>query len=86
MTKLGSGTLTIDYPTYYTGNTFVNAGTLIMAATSSTTTTVASGATMGGSFQFTNLVVNAPIAGVRGTLSPGVAGTSSGAGICRAAI
>ncbi len=80
LTKLGSGTLTIDYPTYYTGNTFVNAGTLIMAATSSTTTTVASGATMGGSFQFTNLVVNAPIAGVRGTLSPGVAGTSSGAG------
>ena len=81
LTKLGQGTLTLMYPTNFTGNTLVSGGTLIMSTASwSPTTTVASGATLGGSCQFLDVAVNAPIAGVRGNLAPGISSTNNGLG------
>ncbi len=75
LTKLGSGTLTLTNPNAFTGNITVEAGTLMMNYPGFTifspTTTVKSGGTLSGSSYFKNVVVEAPVAGVRGNLAPG---------------
>jgi autotransporter-associated beta strand protein len=83
LTKLGAGTLTLNNATFFTGNIAVNAGTLLVnvpgSLVFSPTTTVASGATLGGSSGFQNVVVQAPdpVTGARGTLIPGDGATNN---------
>ena len=76
LTKLGAGTLTLyNNSNTFTGDISVNAGTLLWNnygwPVSSPTTTVASGATLGGTAIFQNVVVQAPVGTVRGALAPG---------------
>ncbi|QJE95153.1 autotransporter-associated beta strand repeat-containing protein [Luteolibacter luteus] len=74
LTKVGAGTLTLTQPASFTGPLNVNAGTLVANSTlAQTATTVAAGATLGGSF-----VTAGPVT-VNGTLAPGTSvGTASG--------
>jgi autotransporter-associated beta strand protein/T5SS/PEP-CTERM-associated repeat protein len=86
LTKLGSGTLTLTSYLQFLGNISVNAGTLLVTSTINTspTATVASGATLGGGrngYQcFNDVVVSAPVSGVRGIISPGDPATDNGSG------
>ena len=69
LTKLGSGTLNLTSLNTYTGNISVNAGTLLLnwpSPQGGLTTTVATGATLGGKCVLQNVVVNSG-----GGLSPG---------------
>ena len=74
LTKTGAGTLTLSQPSTFIGPVNVNEGTLVVNNTlAETTTTVAAGATLGGSF-----VTAGPVT-VNGTLAPGASvGTASG--------
>jgi autotransporter-associated beta strand protein len=74
--KLGAGTLTFNQSSLnFTGNITVSAGTLQINfsgwSMQSPITTVASGATLGGSVSFQKVVVQPPVAGVRAGLAPG---------------
>ncbi len=76
LTKLGSGILNLTNTNTYTGNISVNGGTLLLNYPSlqgGLTTTVASGATLGGNCMLQNVVVSSG-----GGLAPGknIAGTA----------
>lgn len=71
--KTGTGTQTLTGSSSYTGSTTVSAGTLLVNGSASTSTiTVASGATLGG----TGTVGNVSVA-VGGKLSPGTVGVGT---------
>ncbi|MGD0382953.1 MAG: autotransporter-associated beta strand repeat-containing protein, partial [Thermoguttaceae bacterium] len=86
LTKLGAGTLTLSSYLQFLGNITVNSGTLLVTSTYNTSPTaiVASGATLAGGragYQsFNDVVVNAPVLGVRGIISPGDPATDNGSG------
>ncbi len=71
LTKSDTGIVTLGAANTYTGNTLVNAGTLLVNGSTSanSTVTVSSGATLGGS----GIINGAMLA--NGTLSPGTAAT-----------
>ncbi|TAN53603.1 MAG: tandem-95 repeat protein, partial [Methylococcaceae bacterium] len=85
LTKTGSGTLSLSGANTYSGATAVSVGSLLLTSTGALSATsgvtVASGATLGGSGSiFATSSSNTLTVASGATLSPGIAGTNSGAG------
>ena len=74
LTKAGAGTLFLAAADTYTGNTVVNAGSLLVNGSLTSAVSIATGATLGGSGTVGDVT---SLAGNAGTVSPGSPGTDA---------